>query len=257
MTETEGHKTTVERRRPDWWALESAVTERRDIVDELSDATGYFHDSDAAKLRDIASASGMRPVGIVRAAVEREIENREWRCVHFDESEDRDYPSKVAFEYYRIHRAFELEYNAAIEALPKEENARLREVQVLEHAAEKLEEEARRHRAKREKAESFLTEHDHELPDVEDPRPDADEPELVTDGGTEETGTDRRMRVTGAKRRISGRCEFCESEVVELTHKTKIGHYGARYRHCSLHCAARMARSFNRETDHAERCSNA
>lgn len=176
----------VERRKPDWWALESAVTERRDIVDDISDATGYFHDDEAAKLRKIASESGMRPVGIVRAAVEKEIDNREWRCVYFDDSEERGYISSNAYEYYRIHRAFELEYEAAIESLPKEENAHLRDVPVFEHAADRLEEEARHHRAKREKAERFLKENGYELPDVEDPGPESDEPELVTDGGSTE-----------------------------------------------------------------------
>jgi len=53
--------------------------EEKDIVDHLSEATGYFHDSEAAKLRDIAEASGQKPVGLVRAAVEDEIEDRERR----------------------------------------------------------------------------------------------------------------------------------------------------------------------------------
>ena len=189
---TEQSESAVERRRPDWWALEPAVTERRDIVDELSDATGYFHDDEAAKLRDIASDSGTKPVGIVRAAVEKEIENLEWRCVYFDNSEERGYISSNAYEFYRIHRKFELEYEAAIEALPKEENPHLREVQVFEHAADRLEDEARKHRAKREQAERFLTENGFELPEVEDPRPDSDEPELVTDGGKTESSSDEK-----------------------------------------------------------------
>lgn len=214
MSENAKEESAVERRRPDWWALEPAVTERRDIVDELSDATGYFHDDEAAKLRDIASDSGMKPVGIVRAAVEQEIEDREWRCVYFDDSEERGYISSNAYEYYRIHRAFELEYNAAIEALPKEENSRLREVQVFEHAADRLEGEARKHRAKREQAERFLTENGFELPEVEDPRPDSDEPELITDGGVDQSEVDRHAEIMNTP--IPERPDTEEMSVEEL-----------------------------------------
>jgi len=114
--------------------------QQNDIVDHLSEATGYFHDDDAARLRDIAEASGQKPVGVVRAGVEREIERREWRCVYFDEDEDREYIASNAYEYYRIHRSFQLEYEAALEALPTEENAHLREIPIHEHAAETLEE---------------------------------------------------------------------------------------------------------------------
>lgn len=143
--------------------------QQNDIVDHLSEATGFFHDDDAARLLDIAEASGQKPVGVVRAAVEREIERREWRCVYFDEDEDREYISSNAYEYYRIHRTFQLEYERAIESLPHEENAHLREVPVFEHAAELLREEARMHEAKANKAEQWLRENGHDLPAVQAP----------------------------------------------------------------------------------------
>lgn len=139
----------------------------KDIVDHLSEATGYFHDDDAARLRDIAAASGQKPVGVVKAAVEKEIERREWRCVYFDREENREYIASNAYEYYRIHRSFQLEYEAALDALPTEENAHLREVPIHEHAAETLEDKAREHQAKAEQAELFLKENGHELPEVE------------------------------------------------------------------------------------------
>jgi hypothetical protein len=146
---------------------EATPDDDTDIVDHLSEATGFFHDDDAARLRDIADASGQKPVGVVKAAVEKEIERREWRCVYFDPDEDREYISSNAYEYYRIHRSFQLEYEAALEALPTEENAHLREVPIHEHAAETLEDKAREHRAKAEQAEQWLKEHGHELPEVE------------------------------------------------------------------------------------------
>jgi hypothetical protein len=148
---------------------QQTTEQEKDIVDHLSDATGFFHDDDAARLRDIAEASGQKPVGVVRAGVEREIERREWRCVYFDEDEEREYISSNAYEYYRIHRSYQLEYERAIEALPHEQNAHLREVPVYEHAAELLKDEARRHEAKADKAEQWLRENGHELPAVEAP----------------------------------------------------------------------------------------
>lgn len=144
-------------------------TGRKDIVDHLSESTGYFHDSEAAKLRDIAEASGQKPVGIVRAAVEREIERREWKCVHFDASEDREYPSWHAFEYYEIHKSLQLEYEAAIDSLPTEENQMLREVQLLETAYDTLRDKVREHRAKAEVAEQYLEENGVELPGIDRP----------------------------------------------------------------------------------------
>jgi len=151
---------------------EQTEEQQKDIVDHLSEATGYFHDDDAARLRDIADASGQKPVGVVKAGVEREIERREWRCVYFDEDEDREYISSNAYEYYRIHRAYQLEYERAIEALPTEKNAHLREVAVFEHAEETLQEAARRHEAKAKKAERWLKQNDHDLPAVEAPSGD-------------------------------------------------------------------------------------
>jgi len=139
----------------------------KDIVDHLSEATGYFHDDDAARLRDIAAASGQKPVGVVKAAVEKEIERREWRCVYFDREEDREYIASNAYEYYRIHRSYQLEYEAALEALPTEQNAHLRDVPIHEHAAETLEGKAREHRAKAEQAEQWLKENDHDVPEVD------------------------------------------------------------------------------------------
>ena len=141
--------------------------DEKDIVNHLSEATGYFHDDDAARLRDIAAASGQKPVGVVKAAVEKEIDRREWRCVYFDHEEDREYVASNAYEYYRIHRSFQLEYEAALDALPTEENAHLREVQKHEHAASTLKEKAREHQAKAEQAEKFLKENGHEVPEVE------------------------------------------------------------------------------------------
>jgi hypothetical protein len=137
---------------------ETELESEKDIVDHLSEATGYFHDSEAAKLRDIAEASGQKPVGVVRAAVEKEIERREWKCVHFEHNEADEYPSWNAFEYYRIHKSLQQEYEAAIEALPTEENQMLREVHVLETAYETVRDKAREHRAKAETAERYLEE---------------------------------------------------------------------------------------------------
>lgn len=141
--------------------------EEIDIVDAISEATGYFHDSEAAKLRDIAEAGGQKPIGLVRTAVEKEIERREWRCVHFEHSEDDEYPSWYAWEYYEIHKSLQLEYEAAIESLPTEKNEMLREVHVLETAHETLRDKAREHRAKAEAAEQHLRENDEELPEVQ------------------------------------------------------------------------------------------
>jgi len=126
-------------------------SDEKDIIDHLSEATGYFHDSEAAKLRDIAEAGGQKPVGVVRAAVEKEIERREWRCVYFrseDEDEDREYPAWFAFEYYQIHKQLQEEYEAAMDALPTEQNAHLRDVPVHDTAYEK----AREHEAKADRA---------------------------------------------------------------------------------------------------------
>jgi len=145
------------------------VEHEKDIVDHLSEATGYFHDSEAAKLRDIAEASGQKPVGIVRAAVEKGIERREWKCVYFDRDEDREYPSSFAFEYYRIHKSSQLEFEAAIDSLPTEKNEMLREVQVYEIAYKTLRDKAREHRAKAKEAEQYLREHDLEIPEVTEP----------------------------------------------------------------------------------------
>jgi len=131
----------------------------KDIVDHLSEATGYFHDSEAAKLRDIADASGQKPVGLVKAAVEKEIERREWKCVYFrSEDEEREYPAWFAFEYYRIHKKKQQEYEAAMEELPTEKGPRLNEVQVHEQAYETLQDKAREHQAKAEQAERQLEE---------------------------------------------------------------------------------------------------
>jgi len=129
--------------------------DEKDIVDHLSEATGYFHDSEAAKLRDIAEAGGQKPVGVVRAAVEKEIERREWRCVYFrseDEDEDREYPAWFAFEYYQIHKQLQEEYEAAMDALPTEQNAHLRDVPVHDTAYETLQDKAREHEAKADRA---------------------------------------------------------------------------------------------------------
>jgi len=147
---------------------------QRDIVDHLSEATGYFHDSEAAKLRDIASESGQKPVGLVRAAVEKEIDRREWRCVHFEHEESDEYPAWNAFEYYRINKKLQLEHEVAVEALPTEE-VRLRERPALEAAVDTLQDKAREHQAKAEQAEKWLKENGHELPEIEHPVDDREE----------------------------------------------------------------------------------
>lgn len=131
--------------------------DEKDIVDHLSEATGYFHDDDAARLRDIAASGGQKPVGVVRAAVEKEIERREWRCVHFEHDEDDDYPAANPYEYYRIHKKLQKEYEAAIEQLPKQDDPVYDRVkEEFERAKKTLEEEARDHRAKAERAEEWL-----------------------------------------------------------------------------------------------------
>jgi len=143
------------------------AVEEKDIVDHLSEATGYFHDDDAERLRDIADHGGQKPVGVVKAAVEKEIERREWRCVYFDREEDREYIASNAHEYYRIHRKLQREHEAALESLPKETNQHLRESHQYEAAASTLQEKAREHQAKAEQAESYLKENEFDIPEVE------------------------------------------------------------------------------------------
>lgn len=148
--------------------------EEKDIIDHLSEATGYFHDDDAARARDIAEASGQTPLGVVRPAVEKEIERREWKCVHFEHSEDDEYPSRNAYEYYRVNKKLQLEYEVAIESLPTVE-VRLKERPELESAAETLRDKAREHEAKADQAEKWLRENGHELPEIEHPVEDREE----------------------------------------------------------------------------------
>jgi hypothetical protein len=139
----------------------------KDIVDHLSEATGYFHDDDAARLRDIAEASGQKPVGIVKAAVEREIERREWKCVHFEHDESDEYPSSNPYEYYRIHKKLQKEYEAAIDELPKQDDPVYDRVkEEFERAKKTLEEEARVHEAKADVAEQWLRENDEDPQEV-------------------------------------------------------------------------------------------
>jgi len=133
------------------------TTDDKDIVDHLSEATGHFHDDDAARLRDIADSGGQKPVGVVRAGVEKEIERREWRCVHFEHDEDDEYPSRNPYEYYRIHKRYQKEYEAAMDALPTEEK-HMRETQVHENAYQILKDKAREHEAKANAAERYLEE---------------------------------------------------------------------------------------------------
>lgn len=133
--------------------------DEKDIVDHLSEATGYFHDDDAARLRDIAEASGQKPVGIVKAAVEREIDRREWKCVHFEHAEDDEYSAANPYEYYRIHKKLQKEYEAAIDELPKDDDPLYDRVKdEFERAKKTLEDQARIHRAKAETAEKWLRE---------------------------------------------------------------------------------------------------
>lgn len=148
--------------------------QQKDIVDHLSEATGYFHDSEAEKLRVIAKESGQKPVGVVKAAVEKEIDRREWKAVYFDHEEDREYPSSNAHEYYRIHKSLQLEYEAAEESLPTVER-RLKEYPALTTAAETLQDKAREHRAKAEMAKRYLEENGLEVPDVDPPVADEEE----------------------------------------------------------------------------------
>jgi len=153
---------------------DTAQEEEKDIVDHLSEATGYFHDDDAARLRDIAEASGQTPLGVVRPAVEKEIERREWKCVHFEHSEDDEYPAANAYEYYRINKKLQLEYEAAIESLPTKK-VRLKERPALESAADTLQDKAREHEAKAGQAEKWLLDNGHELPEIEHPVEDDEE----------------------------------------------------------------------------------
>lgn len=155
-------------------AVSATGDQQKDIVDHLSEATGYFHDDDAARLRDIAEASGQKPVGIVKAGVEKEIERRDWKCVHFEHSEDDEYPSRNAYEYYRINKSLQLEFEAAVDALPAEKGA-FNRPPALEIAADTLRDKAREHEAKADKAEKWLLENDHELPEVEEPLDDEEE----------------------------------------------------------------------------------
>ena len=132
--------------------------EEKDIVDHLSEATGYFHDSEAAKLRDIAEASGQKPVGIVRAAVEDEIEDREWKVAHFEE-DGREYISHNPYEYYRIHKEMQKEFEAAISELSYEDAVYgERPKDEFEIACKRLRERARVHEAKADVAEQWLEE---------------------------------------------------------------------------------------------------
>lgn len=142
--------------------------EEIDIVETLSQATGYFHDSEAAKLLDIVEHDGQKPVGLVRTAVEKEIERREWQCVHFEHSDDDKYPSRDPYEYYRIHKSLQLEYEQALEFLPKETNGGY-ECHALEIAADTLQDKAREHKTKARQAELYLEENDLEVPTVEKP----------------------------------------------------------------------------------------
>lgn len=130
-----------------------------DIVDHLSEATGYFHDSEAAKLRDIAEACGQKPVGIVRSAVEAEIEDREWRIAHFEHSDDAKYPTHFAPEYYQIHKQIQIQLENAISELSEEDAVYGEQPkEEFEAACDTLEERARVHRAKADKAERYLEE---------------------------------------------------------------------------------------------------
>ena len=130
----------------------------KDIVDHLSEATGYFHDSEAAKLRDIAEASGQKPVRIVRAAVEAEIGDREWKVAHF-EDDDREYVPHNPYEYYRIHKKMQKEFEAAISELSDEDPVHgERPKEEFETACRRLRKRARVHEAKASKAEQWLKE---------------------------------------------------------------------------------------------------
>jgi len=171
-TETSGtdDAQTVERRQVDWWALESVVTERRTIVDEISDATGYFHDSEAEKLVDIAEASGMKPIGVVRAAVEKEIDLREWRVAHFEQDDDpRAYIPHNAYQYCERHRNAEAALNTVRDVLPEvNDYGHETVIDGFEQAEELLQSHARSHRAKAEAAEKHLDKCNVEAPDATD-----------------------------------------------------------------------------------------
>jgi len=132
--------------------------EEKDIVDHLSEATGYFHDSEAAKLRDIAEASGQKPVGLVRAAVEDEIEDREWKVAHF-EDDGREYIPHNPYEYYRIHKKMQKEFEAAISELSYDDGVYgEKPEEEFETACKRLRERARVHEAKADRAEQWLEE---------------------------------------------------------------------------------------------------
>jgi len=138
---------------------EEANEDEKDIVDHLSEATGYFHDSEAAKLRDIAEASGQKPVGIVRAAVEDKIEDLEWKVAHF-EDDGREYIPHNPYEYYRIHKKMQKEFGAAMSELSYDDGfyGKKPEEQ-FGIAYERLRDRARVHEAKADRAEQWLKEH--------------------------------------------------------------------------------------------------
>lgn len=137
-----------------------------DIVDAISEATGYFHDNKAAMLRDIAKESGQKPIGIVRGAVEDRIDDLEWKVAHF-EDDGREYISQFAPEYYQIHRRSQVSLERSISELCEEDpvyGERSREEH--EAAVEILRGRARVHEAKAEVAAEYLRENGTEPEEV-------------------------------------------------------------------------------------------
>lgn len=136
----------------------SAQEQPEDIVAAISEATGYFHDDKAAMLRDIAEASGQKPIGIVKAAVEERIGDLEWKVAHFEE-DGREYIPHNPYEYYKIHRGAQAALENSISELCEEDPVYgERAAEEHEKAVDILRDRARIHEAKAEVAADYLRE---------------------------------------------------------------------------------------------------
>jgi len=95
---------------------------------------------------------------MVKAAVESEIEDREYRVAHF-EDEGREYVPHNAASYYRVHKKLQKEYEKAISELSEGNvmgNERPRDG--FERAVDTLQERARVNEAKAARARQYLEE---------------------------------------------------------------------------------------------------
>jgi len=109
-------------------------------------------DETRERIGTLAEASGQKSSGVVRPAIEREVDRREWRVID-------DVVSSVAHacEYYKRHRSQWAEHDSALAELSTE-NAfgELRVDDEFEMAAETLREAKREHRAKATAAAKWL-----------------------------------------------------------------------------------------------------